>query len=157
MGIQTENEQDFSAAMKVIRTNYEGPSVILGELANHFEMRGSGTIVGISSVAGERGRAKNYIYGSAKSGLTAFLSGLRNRLAKKGVHVITLLPGYVATKLTNEMDISKQLLAQPDEVAECLFQAVRRKKNVVYVKPLWRFIMFIIRSIPEFIFKWMRI
>ena len=93
MGVQAECELDMQAAVNLIRSNYEGPASILAVLANSFEQRGSGTLVGISSVAGERGRATNYIYGSAKAGFTAFLSGLRNRLASKGVHVVTVLPG----------------------------------------------------------------
>ena len=88
-----------------MRSNYEGPASILAVLANRFEERGSGTLVGISSVAGERGRATNYVYGSAKAGFTAFLSGLRNRLATRGVHVVTVLPGFVATQMTEGMDL----------------------------------------------------
>ncbi|SVC57263.1 uncharacterized protein METZ01_LOCUS310117, partial [marine metagenome] len=85
LGNQTDDEKNFSNSSLVMRTNYEGPSLLLGEIANRFEMRGSGSIIGISSVAGDRGRASNYIYGSAKSGFTAFLSGLRNRLHKSNV------------------------------------------------------------------------
>ena len=98
MGNQLESENSIEASSIVMRSNYEGPASILGLLANKFEQRGSGCLVGISSVAGERGRAANYVYGSAKAGFTTFLSGLRSRLAKKGVHVITVLPGFVATK-----------------------------------------------------------
>ena len=129
----------------------------LAEFANRFEQRGSGCLIGISSVAGERGRATNYVYGSAKAGFTAFLSGLRNRLAKKGVHVITVLPGFVATKMTAGMDLPRKLTAKPSEVANCLFNAVQKKHNIVYVKPVWRFIMMIIRNIPEHVFKKMKI
>ena len=92
-----------------------------------FEQRGSGTLVGISSVAGERGRAKNYIYGSSKAGFTVFLSGLRNRLAMRGVHVVTVLPGFVATKMTNNIQLPK-ITAQPDQVGKAIFNAV--KKNL---------------------------
>ena len=112
---------------------------------------------GISSVAGERGRATNYIYGAAKAGFTAYLSGLRNRLAKTGVHVVTVLPGFVATKMTEGMDLPLRLTAQPGEVADAIVRAVERKTDVVYVRPIWRLVMFVIRSIPEFIFKRMRI
>lgn len=153
MGEQSDNEQDMVAAALVMRSNYEGPASILGELANRFEARGSGTLVGISSVAGLRGRATNYVYGSAKAGFTAFLSGLRNRLAKKGVHVITVLPGFVATRMTENMDLPDKLTAQPDEVADKIATAVERGKNIIYVRPIWKLIMAVICSIPEGIFK----
>ena len=157
MGAQAENEQDVEAAALVLRSNFEGPASIFAELANRFETRGSGTLVGISSVAGERGRATNYVYGSAKAGFTAFLSGLRNRLAKKGVHVVTVLPGFVATKMTEGMDLPVKLTAEPEEVAGLVFDAVQKKRNVIYAKPIWRLIMMIIRSIPERIFKGLKI
>ena len=157
MGEQTESEQSEKAATEVLRGNFEGPASILAELANRFEERGSGTLVGISSVAGERGRATNYVYGSAKAGFTAFLSGLRNRLAMTGVHVVTVLPGFVATKMTDGMDLPARLTAQPGEVADAVFDAVQKRRNIIYVKPIWRFVMVIIRNIPERIFKRMKI
>lgn len=157
MGQQDENESDIEAAARVIRSNYEGPASILAVLANRFERRGSGILVGISSVAGERGRATNYVYGSAKAGFTAFLSGLRNRLAKQGVHVVTVLPGFVATQMTEGMDLPARLMAQPSEVADAIARAVERKKDVIYVRPIWWVIMMIVRNIPEWIFKGMKI
>lgn len=157
MGRQEENERDINAASIVMRSNFEGPASILAVLSNHFEARGSGTLVGISSVAGERGRATNYVYGSAKAGFTAFLSGLRNRLAKRGVHVVTVLPGFVATQMTEGMDLPARLTAQPSEVADAIARAVERKTSIVYVRPIWRLIMVIIRNIPERIFKRMKI
>lgn len=157
MGEQSDNEEDPIIAIKVMRSNFEGPASILGALANHFVARGSGTLVGISSVAGDRGRATNYIYGSAKAGFTAFLSGLRNRLAKHGVLVVTVLPGFVATQMTEDMDLPARLTAQPSEVADAIARAVEKKQNVIYVRPVWRFIMMIIRNIPERIFKTLKI
>lgn len=157
MGQQAESERDIAAAARVMRSNYEGPASILAILANHFEKRGSGTIVGISSVAGDRGRATNYVYGSAKAGFTAFLSGLRNRLSKQGVHVVTVIPGYVATQMTQNMDLPEKLTAEADEVADAIASAVERRKDVIYVRRIWRLIMLIIRSIPERIFKGLKI
>lgn len=157
MGTQSENERDPDAAICVMRSNYEGPANIFALLANRFADRGSGTLVGISSVAGERGRATNYVYGSAKSGFTAFLSGLRNRLAKTGVHVVTVLPGFVATRMTEAMDLPAKLTAETGEVAEAIARAVERKKDIIYIRPIWRLIMIIIRNIPERIFKRMKI
>jgi len=120
-------------------------------------LRGNGTLVGISSVAGIRGRKTNYFYGSAKAGFTTFLSGLRNRLANKGVHVITVLPGFVETKMTRGMNLPDQLTAKPDEVALEIFNAIKKKRNVIYVKRVWRIIMILISIIPEWIFKKMKI
>ncbi len=157
MGQQAENERDIQAACRVMRSNYEGPASILAVLANSFEARGSGTLVGISSVAGDRGRATNYVYGSAKAGFTAFLSGLRNRLAKRGVHVLTVLPGFVSTQMTEGMDLPAKLTAEPGEVADAIARAVAGRKDVVYFRPIWRLIMLIIRNIPERVFKRLKI
>ena len=153
MGQQAENERDIQAAARVMRSNYEGPASILAVLANRFEERGGGTLVGISSVAGDRGRATNYVYGSAKAGFTAFLSGLRNRLAKRGVHVVTVLPGFVSTQMTEGMNLPAKLTAQSSEVADAIARAVERKKDVIYVRSIWRLIMLIIGNIPERVFK----
>jgi short-subunit dehydrogenase len=157
MGEQEENERDLAAASLVMRSNFEGPANIMAELANRFEERRSGTLIGVSSVAGERGRATNYVYGSAKAGFTAFLSGLRNRLAKKGVHVLTVLPGFVDTQMTAGMDLPAKLTAQPDQVAAKIASAAASGRNVIYVKSIWWLVMMIIRNIPERIFKGMKI
>lgn len=157
MGLQAQSEIDFAAASLVIRTNYTGPARIFAMLANRFAERGSGTLVGISSVAGERGRATNYVYGSAKAGFTAFLSGLRNRLARQGVQVVTVLPGFVATRMTEGLGLPGRLTAQPEEVALAISRAVAQGQNIIYVRPIWRLIMLIIRNIPERIFKKMKI
>ena len=153
LGKQEEDEHDTASAVRVIRTNFEGPASILAVLADRFEERRHGTLVGISSVAGERGRASNYIYGSAKAGFTAYLSGLRNRLAKRGVHVVTVLPGFVDTAMTAGMDLPKPLTAQPDEIAEAIHRAVSGSRNTIYARRIWQPIMMVIRSIPEGIFK----
>lgn len=157
LGDQIESERDMAAAIRVIRTNYEGPASILGLLANRFDQRGSGQIVGVSSVAGCRGRATNYVYGSAKAGYTAFLSGLRNRLAGRGIHVLTVLPGFVATRMTEGMDLPSRLTCQPEDVARAIRRGLKKKRNVIYVRPVWRLVMAVIRRIPEPVFKRMRI
>lgn len=153
LGRQKDDELDLDSAVVVMRSNYEGPASILGALANAFALRGSGTLIGISSVAGERGRASNYIYGSAKAGFTAYLSGMRNRLSDRGVRVITVLPGFVATKMTDDLHLPPHLTADPSEVADAIFGAVKRGRDVIYVRKIWRLIMTIIRLIPEAIFK----
>lgn len=153
MGTQEDSQRDPEAAARVLRSNFEGPALTLAAFAEAFEARGHGTLVGISSVAGERGRASNYVYGAAKAGFTAFLSGLRNRLDRKGVRVITVLPGFVATRMTEGMDLPPRLTATPEEVAEALWRAVTGRRDVVYVKPVWRLVMAIIRALPEPLFK----
>lgn len=157
MGDQGADERDPDAAARVLRSNFEGPALALGLLANRFAERGSGVLVGISSVAGERGRARNYIYGAAKAGFTAFLSGLRNRLARRGVRVITVLPGFVATRMTEGMALPPRLTATPEEVARAIDRAIRGRRDIIHVKPVWRLIMAIIRAIPESLFKRMDI
>jgi decaprenylphospho-beta-D-erythro-pentofuranosid-2-ulose 2-reductase len=153
LGEQAESAADPEVAARVMRTNFEGPALILGLIATRMEARGRGVIVGISSVAGERGRASNYIYGAAKAGFTAYLSGLRNRLARRGVQVVTVIPGFVATRMTAGMDLNPRLTAQPDEVAVAISNAIDRGRDVVWVRPVWRVIMAIIRALPEPVFK----
>jgi len=159
MGEQKDNETSVEAMATVLRSNFEGPASLFTVLANRMAARKSGALVGISSVAGERGRAANYVYGSAKAGFTAFLSGLRNRLTrdKTGVHVVTVLPGFVYTQMTQGMDLPAKLTAQPAEVAEAIVKAVEKQRDVIYVRPIWQGIMLAIRNIPEFQFKKMSI
>ena len=154
---EAKNQLDVASKIRIIRSNFEGPASILDIFANKFEQYGRGILVGISSVAGERGRATNYIYGSAKAGFTAFLSGLRNRLAKKGVHVITVLPGFVKTKMTDHLVLPDFLTAKPSEVANRVFDAVKNKEDIIYIYKIWKYIMIIIRNIPESIFKKLKI
>jgi len=151
LGNQTDDEKCSLNSSLVMRTNYEGPSLILGEIANRFETRGSGSIIGISSVAGDRGRASNYIYGSAKAGFTSFLSGLRNRLHKSNVSVLTILPGFVKTKMTRGLSLPKFITASCNRWSDVIFTN-RNKSKVVYIFP-WRIIMNFIMHIPENIFK----
>ena len=157
LGEQEKAQLDNQEAQKIIDTNYSGVVSLLNIIANDFEERRAGFIVGISSVAGDRGRKSNYIYGSAKAGLTAYLSGLRNRLYESQVHVLTVKPGFVATKMTEGMDLPPKLTAQPEQVAQDIYKAQQQGKNVLYTKWIWKYIMFIITSIPEFIFKKMSI
>ncbi|MEO0773006.1 MAG: SDR family oxidoreductase [Pseudomonadota bacterium] len=157
LGEQENSEQDHATARMVMRSNFEGPVNILAVLANAFEERGSGVIIGISSVAGDRGRATNYIYGAGKAGFTAYLAGMRNRLAEKGVHVLTVKPGFVATRMTEGMDTPEKLTTDPDTLARAVFKAAKRRRNEVYLKPIWWLVMLIIRNIPEMVFKKLKI
>ena len=155
MGEQADNELSVDKTVTVLRSTLEGPGSLFTVLANRMAARGSGTLVGISSVAGERGRAANYVYGSAKAGFTAFLSGLRNRLAKgkTGVHVVSVLPGFVNTAMTAGMDLPRKLTAEPAELGKAVWKAVEKGRDVIYVRPVWRLVMLIIRHIPEGVFK----
>ena len=155
-GYLGENEKaatDWQQASRIINTNYTGAVSILNVVAEYYVSKGEGAIAGISSVAGERGRQSNYLYGSAKAGFTAYLSGLRNSLYHKGVHVTTVQPGFVYTKMTEDLKLPPLLTAKPEDIGEAVFKAVVKKKNVVYVKWFWKPIMMVIRTIPEFIFK----
>ncbi len=153
MGDQLLARTDIDEIRRTIDINYTGAVSILNIVAEDFEKRGHGSIAGVSSVAGDRGRQSNYIYGSAKAGLTTYLSGLRNRLAKSGVHVMTVKPGFVRTKMTENLELPAALTAEPEQVANTVFQGLERKRNVVYTLWMWRWVMLIIRHIPEGIFK----
>ncbi|MEI9928749.1 MAG: SDR family NAD(P)-dependent oxidoreductase [Sphingomonas sp.] len=153
LGDQQDSEGHPAAADLVMRTNYNGPALYLLAAARRLEAAGKGVIVGISSVAGDRGRGSNYVYGSAKAGFTALLSGMRNRLARKGVHVMTVKPGFVDTRMTRGMDLPKALTARPEEVAAAVVRGQRRGADVIYTRPVWRLVMTVIRSIPEGVFK----
>lgn len=153
LGDQTVSQADFNQAQAVIETNYTGAVSICEIIATDMKQRQSGFIVGISSVAGDRGRASNYIYGSSKAAFSAYLSGLRHRLFKSGVHVMTVKPGFVATKMTEGLDLPAKLTATPQEVAQAVFDGVSKRKPVIYVKWVWRYIMLIIIHLPSFIFN----
>jgi len=155
LGDQQLAESDWSECEKILQVNFVGAVSILNLVANEYAAKGGGIITGISSVAGERGRQSNYFYGSAKAGFTAYLSGLRNRLFHKGVHVLTVQPGFVNTKMTENMPLPGPalLVASPELVADVVYKAVIKKKNVVYVKWFWRWIMLLVKSIPESLFK----
>ena len=157
LGEQEKAQNDFEEAQKIMDTNYTGLVSILNIVANDFEKNKNGFIVGISSVAGDRGRKSNFIYGSAKAAFATYLSGLRNRLFNSNVHVLTVKPGFVATKMTEGLDLPAKLTAKPEEVANDIFKSQQKGKNVIYTKWFWRYIMLIIKNIPEFQFKKMSV
>lgn len=156
MGEQSFSIRDFSLANKVISRNYTGACSILTHVANALELQKSGFIIGISSVAGDRGRQSNYVYGSAKGGFSLFLQGLRNRLSSSGVHVMTVKPGFVDTSMTFGLP-SVFLVANPNHVGEKIVEGLKKNKEVMYVPWFWRIIMGIIMMIPEKIFKKMKL
>src|SRR5579872_1520293 len=149
LGEEALAESDWAECRNILEVNYVGAVSILNIIANDYITRGKGVIAGISSVAGERGRQSNYLYGSAKAGFTAYLSGLRNRLFHHNIHVLTIKPGFVYTRMTQDMRLSPLLTATPEKVAGNVYKAILKKKNVIYVKGSWRWIMLIIKTIPE--------
>ncbi|MCA1549203.1 decaprenylphospho-beta-D-erythro-pentofuranosid-2-ulose 2-reductase [Bradyrhizobium yuanmingense] len=153
LGVQQQAESDLAQATAIMRSNYEGPALILGLFAEKFLGRGSGTLVGVSSVAGDRGRASNYVYGSAKAGFSAFLSGLRARASRGGVHVVTVKPGFVRTRMTEGMKLIGPLTVEAPVVGAAILRAVESKTDIVYVSGRWRLVMLIIKTLPEAVFK----
>ena len=149
---QEEAAGDWAASRAMIDANYTSCVSVLNLAANYFEIRGRGFIAALSSVAGDRGRASNYIYGSAKSGLNVYLQGLRQRLAKSRVSVTTVKPGPVDTGMTWGLD-KLPLLAPPEKIAADVFRAIRRRQSVVYSPAPWKLIMAILRAIPESVWK----
>lgn len=153
LGDQQKTQQSTEEMLKVLNSNFTAAAVTLGHLANYLEQQDSGGgLIGISSVAGDRGRQSNFFYGAAKGGLTLFLQGLRNRLAPRGIHVLTVKPGFVDTPMTEGLE-GLFLVAKPEKVASDIVRAYKKKKDVLYTPFFWRWIMLIIRSIPERVFK----
>ena len=152
LGDQSKAESSFHDAAHIIHTNYTAPVSILTWLANYCAQRHSGTLAVLSSVAGERGRKSNYVYGSSKAGLTAFVDGLRNRIDREGVHVMTIKPGPVRTSMTEGMK-GQERFADVNKVAATIVKAIDGGQDIVYVPGQWRLIMSVIRAIPERIFK----
>lgn len=157
LGDQQLAQQDFYEARKIIETNFLGAVSILEIIAADFARRNHGFIIALSSVAGERGRQSNYIYGAAKGALTIYLSGLRNRLYKKNVRVISILPGMIRTKMTEHLDLPDKLLAEPEEIAQDIYKGFKKGKDIIYAKWYWKWIMAVIKLIPEKVFKMMRL
>lgn len=138
---------------RILQTNFTGAARVLSGLSNYLEGRGtSGGIIGITSVAGDRGRQSNYLYGAAKGGLALFLQGLRNRLASRDVHVMTVKPGFVDTPMTENLE-GLFLVASPERVARDILSAYEKKRDVIYTPWFWKYIMLVIRSLPERVFK----
>lgn len=148
---------DWALAEAMINTNYTGAVSILNIAAKHYIAQQKGAIIGVSSVAGDRGRASKLIYGSSKAAFTAYLAGLRNKCFKDRVHVMTVKPGFVYTRMTENLPLPKPLTSTPDEVAAIVYNGFVKKKNTIYVKWFWRYIMLIIKNIPEFQFKKMKL
>ena len=152
-----EGLYDNDNTQKIIDINYAKLIPLLNFFAKKMEAKRNGTIIALSSVAGERGRQSNFIYGSAKAGFTAYLSGLRNYLFNKKVRVMTVKPGFMDTKMTTGLPLNPKLTATPQQAANYIYKGYKNKKDEIYVLPIWWLIMLIIRNIPEFIFKKMKL
>lgn len=152
MGEQPQLQADFAAARRVIDVNFTGAASICEAVAAQLVTRGDGSIVGIASVAGDRGRQSNYVYGSAKGAFALYLQGLRNRLFKDGVHVMTVKLGFVDTRMTFGLETGIPI-ASPEQASRAIFDAQRRKVDSLYYPHFWRGIMTVIKAIPERAFK----
>lgn len=152
MGDQAESEASFDAARRVIEVNFTGAASICEAVVTHMEARGEGSIIGVGSVAGDRGRQSNYFYGSAKGAFTLYLQGLRNRAFKRGVHVMTVKLGFVDTRMTFGMETGIPI-ADPVRVSRAIYAAQQRKEDTLYYPRFWRGIMSVIKAIPERAFK----
>ncbi len=144
---------NFSKAKQIIDTNFTAYVSILNIISEDFKKRNSGSIIGISSVAGERGRSSNFIYGSSKAAFTTYLSGLRNKMSHTKVKVLTVKPGFIDTKMTKNLKSNNLFHSKPDIVARDVFNAWKKNKSVLYTPWYWRYIMIVIKLIPESIFK----
>lgn len=152
LGNQADDEKDYQRIKDVVQTNFLSVTSMVTILAGLFEKQGSGTIAVISSVAGDRGRKSNYVYGTSKAAVSTFLQGVRGRLVQSGVKVITIKPGFVDTPMTADLP-KGALFASADKVGRGIVKAIDKGKEVVYLPSIWWPIMFIVRHVPERIFK----
>lgn len=134
----------------ILKTNFVSPAILLNKIANVMERQKSGTIAVIGSVAGDRGRMSNYVYGSAKAGLATFVGGMRHRLSKVGVKVVLIKPGFVSSPMTAHLK-QGPLFAKPESIAPRIVCAIEHGCSTVYVPGFWRWIMLIVRNLPEFL------
>jgi short-subunit dehydrogenase len=153
---QARCEADVQTTLNTLEINFNSTVAILTLLANRFEAQRHGCIAVISSVAGDRGRQSNYVYGATKGGLNVFLQGLRNRLFRSGVTVVTLKPGFVDTPMTAGIP-KNALFASPDTAGRAIHRAIERGRDVAYIPAFWRLILLMVKSIPESIFKRLRL
>ncbi|WP_321884375.1 SDR family oxidoreductase [Paraburkholderia bannensis] len=146
-------ERDVEAALRELNTNAISTIALLTLVANALLAQGHGSIAVISSVAGDRGRASNYVYGAAKAAVTTFCEGLRARLFKSGIGVLTIKPGFVDTPMTAGLALPGPLVASPERVARDIVHAIAKRKDTLYTPWFWSGIMLVIRSLPRFVFK----
>mgnify|MGYP005841712399 CR=1 FL=1 len=156
LGDQATIARDPDATRRALTTNFLSPACLLTALAGRMEAAGRGTLAVVTSVAGDRGRASNYVYGAAKGGLSTFLEGLRHRLAPSGVTVLDIRPGLVDTPMTAGLRKGGPLWATPERVARDIERAIRARRSVLYTPWFWRWIMLAVRALPEPLFHRLR-
>ena len=150
---QKDSESSVDALLEELQVNFVSATAILTLFAADLERRRTGCLAAITSVAGDRGRRSNYVYGSAKGALSLFLQGLRSRLHSAGVRVITIKPGPVQTPMTDHLPNSARF-TDPEQVARDIVRALeRRSPDVLYTPRIWRYIMTAVQQVPETIFK----
>ncbi len=154
---QQRSELEIPYAISEFRTNGESAIMCIAAIAQRFESQNSGVIAVIGSVAGDRGRSSNYLYAAAKSAIETYASGLRAKLFKKGVHVLVIKPGFVATPMTADLNLPEKLTVTPDSVAKDIHRAIIKRKDVLYTPWFWNWIMLIIRWLPSSIFNRMKL
>ncbi len=152
LGDQATAQADPVVAEGIYKTNFLSPASLITLLANYFEGHSGGCLAVISSVAGDRGRKSNYVYGASKGALSILLDGVRNRVDRTGVHVLTIKPGFVATPMTAHLPRGS-LFAEPRTIGRGIVRAVATRQDIVYLPGFWRLIMFAVRCIPSPIFK----
>jgi decaprenylphospho-beta-D-erythro-pentofuranosid-2-ulose 2-reductase len=152
LGEQADAEQDSEAALSVIRTNFEGAVSCVIPIANRLKAQGHGNIVVLSTVAGERPRKSNFVYGSSKAGLDAFAQGLGDALLGTGVEVMVVRPGFVKTKMTTGLKPAP-LSTTADDVASNIVEGLRKKSHTVWSPPALRYVMSVLRHLPRPVFR----
>ena len=148
LGNQLKAQEDFEESKKIFDTNFLGASNMLEIVSKDLEKRKKGFIIGISSVAGDKGRKENYFYGTSKGAFSIYLEGLRSRLAKSNINVLTIKPGWVYTKMTKHMDLNSRITATSKKVAKDIYKANKKRKKVIYTPWFWKYIMFLVKFIP---------
>jgi len=149
---QEKIQNDNLLTVEQININFTSVVSLASLTGNYFESKDNGCLAVISSVAGDRGRQSNYVYGAAKGGISLFLQGMRNRFAKKGISVLTVKPGFVDTPMTAHLS-KNPLYSSPEQVGKLIYEGMKKGKDIIYVPGFWRLIMFVIKHIPESIFK----
>ena len=146
---QARAESDPSLVREALVLNFESPVLLCLDLARRFERQRAGVLAVITSVAGDRGRKSNYIYGAANGGLQRFLEGLRHKLFASGVRVLDIRPGFVSTRMTAHLPQGGPLWAQPDQVAADIVRAIQKERAVLYTPWFWAVVMGVIRNLPR--------
>lgn len=153
-----EDATDPENCTEMIQVNFEIPVKLFNAISKKMEQNKEGVLIGISSVAAVRGKASNHIYSASKAGFDSYLTGLRQQFATSNLHIVSVRPGFVNTKMLKGIVTSKRLTASSIEVAHAIYKkGICGKRNIIYVKPIWRPLMFVLRNVPEFIYKCMKL